>query len=73
MCKQTNTKPEELLLYAVTDRHWLNGATLISQVEAALKGGATFIQLREKIWMMKHFIKKRLRSRNYVETIRFLL
>ena len=48
MSKQTNTKPEELLLYAVTDRHWLNGATLISQVEAALKGGATFIQLREK-------------------------
>lgn len=48
MSKQTNTIPEELLLYAVTDRHWLNGATLISQVEAALKGGATFIQLREK-------------------------
>lgn len=48
MSKQTHTKPEELLLYAVTDRHWLNGATLISQVEAALKGGATFIQLREK-------------------------
>ena len=48
MSKQTNTTPGELLLYAVTDRHWLNGATLISQVEAALKGGATFIQLREK-------------------------
>lgn len=48
MSKQTHIKPEELLLYAVTDRHWLNGSTLISQVEAALKGGATFIQLREK-------------------------
>ena len=48
MSKQTHIKPEELLLYAVTDRHWLNGATLISQVEAALKGGAPFIQLREK-------------------------
>ncbi len=48
MSKQTHIKLEELLLYAVTDRHWLNGATLISQVEAALKGGATFIQLREK-------------------------
>lgn len=48
MSKQKHIKPEELLLYAVTDRHWLNGATLISQVEAALKGGATFIQLREK-------------------------
>ncbi|QOX63234.1 thiamine phosphate synthase [Anoxybacterium hadale] len=39
---------EDLLLYAVTDRSWLNGETLHSQVERALKGGATFIQLREK-------------------------
>lgn len=70
MSKQTHIKPEELLLYAVTDRHWLNGATLISQVEAALKGGATFIQLREKIWMIKHFIRKLLRSRNYAKNIR---
>ena len=37
-----------LLLYAVTDRSWLNGETLYSQVEKALQGGATFIQLREK-------------------------
>ena len=34
-----------LLLYAVTDRSWLNGETLYSQVEKALQGGATFIQL----------------------------
>ena len=39
---------KELLLYAVTDRSWLNGRTLYEQVEDALKGGATFIQLREK-------------------------
>ena len=39
---------KDLLLYAVTDRHWLNGETLYSQVEKVLKGGATFIQLREK-------------------------
>lgn len=39
---------ESLLLYAVTDRRWLNGETLYSQVEKALKGGATCIQLREK-------------------------
>ena len=39
---------QDLLLYAVTDRSWLNGETLYSQVEKALKGGATFIQLREK-------------------------
>lgn len=37
-----------LLLYAVTDRRWLNGDSLKDQVEKAIKGGATFIQLREK-------------------------
>ncbi len=37
-----------LLLYAVTDRHWLQGRTLAEDVEAALKGGVTFVQLREK-------------------------
>lgn len=39
---------KDLLLYAVTDRSWLGSETLYSQVEKALKGGATFIQLREK-------------------------
>ena len=39
---------EDLLLYAVTDSRWLNGERLYDQVEKALKGGATFIQLREK-------------------------
>lgn len=39
---------KDLLLYAVTDRAWLNGETLYEQVEKALKGGATFVQLREK-------------------------
>lgn len=43
-----NCRPEDMLLYAVTDRAWLNGATLESQMEQALKGGATFVQLREK-------------------------
>ena len=43
-----NCNKKELLLYAVTDRSWLNGRTLYDQVEEALKGGATFIQLREK-------------------------
>ncbi len=39
---------KDLLLYAVTDRHWLGKETLSEQVEKALRGGATFIQLREK-------------------------
>lgn len=39
---------KDLLLYAVTDRSWLGEQTLYAQVEEALKGGATFVQLREK-------------------------
>ena len=38
----------DLLLYAVTDRSWLGEETLAEQVEKALKGGVTMIQLREK-------------------------
>ena len=37
-----------LRLYAVTDRAWLRGRTLPEQVEDALRGGATMVQLREK-------------------------
>ena len=39
---------KDLLLYAVTDRSWVGNSTLYHQVEEALKGGATFVQLREK-------------------------
>lgn len=39
---------KDFVLYAVTDRSWLNGKTLTEQVREALEGGATFIQLREK-------------------------
>ena len=37
-----------MLLYAVTDRAWVGRQTLCEQVESALKGGATCVQLREK-------------------------
>lgn len=40
--------PSSLLLYAITDRHWLHGETVAQQAEKALRGGATFLQLREK-------------------------
>ena len=49
---------KDLLLYAVTDRSWLNGDRLYHQVEEALKGGATFIQLREKELDEEHFLKE---------------
>ncbi len=37
-----------LTLYAVTDRAWLGGRTLEDDVKAALRGGVTLVQLREK-------------------------
>ena len=43
-----NLDKNSLLLYAVTDRSWLKGQTLAQQVEQALLGGATMVQLREK-------------------------
>lgn len=46
--KSGNIKSENLLLYAVTDRTWLGSDTLYEQVEKTLKGGTTFVQLREK-------------------------
>ena len=49
---------KDLLLYAVTDRSWLDGETLYSQVEKALKGGATFVQLREKGLDEAHFLEE---------------
>ena len=43
-----NFSEQNLRLYAVTDRAWTGRRTLLEQVEAALQGGATCVQLREK-------------------------
>lgn len=53
-----NCGKEDLLLYAVTDRSWLNGETLYGQVEKALKGGVTFVQLREKTLDEEAFLEE---------------
>ncbi len=39
---------DSLLLYAVTDRHWLGERTLADVVKESLDGGVSFLQLREK-------------------------
>jgi len=46
--KSMKCDKKSMLLYAVTDRTWLKEQTLAMQVEEALIGGATFVQLREK-------------------------
>ena len=47
--KQYICKKEQMILYAVTDSRWASGDyTLEMQIEDALKGGVTLLQLREK-------------------------
>lgn len=38
----------QLMVYAVTDRTWTGEMSLYDQVEVALRGGATMVQMREK-------------------------
>lgn len=47
-----------MLLYAITDRAWVGKQTLYEQVEEALKGGVTCIQLREKELDQESFYKE---------------
>jgi len=47
-----------LLLYAVTDRAWVGRQTFPEQIEDALKGGVTMIQLREKEMDEDSFLKE---------------
>lgn len=49
---------KDLLLYAVTDRTWTGEKSLYEQVEDALIGGATFVQLREKELDEESFLKE---------------
>ena len=49
---------KDLLVYAVTDRSWAKNQTLYKQVEEALRGGATFVQLREKNLDGASFLKE---------------
>ncbi len=52
MTSMANMTKDELAksleLYAVTDRAWVGERTLTACVEEAIKGGITFLQLREK-------------------------
>lgn len=51
-------KPDFLKLYAITDRAWIYRKSLDQQVEDAIIGGATIIQLREKNISEDEFIKE---------------
>lgn len=49
-----------MLLYAVTDSAWVGKQTLYEQVESALKGGVTCVQLREKNQSEEEFLREAL-------------
>lgn len=50
--------PEQLKLYAVTDRSWLKpDETLASVTEELLRAGVSCVQLREKCLTKKSFRK----------------
>ena len=50
--------PETLTLYAITDRSWLQGRSLAQDVEQAILGGSTIIQIREKNIFDEEYIKR---------------
>ena len=41
-------EPEKLRFYAITDRNCIDGRDFLTAIEAALEGGVTILQLREK-------------------------
>lgn len=51
-------KKDMLLLYAITDRKWVGNQTLYEQIEDALKGGITILQLREKNLPENEFLEE---------------
>lgn len=54
---------DQLLLYAVTDRSWTGSKTLCEQIECALQGGVTIVQLREKNMPEADFINEAIQVR----------
>ena len=59
---------EQLALYAVTDRAWLNGRSLQEVVEEAICGGVTMVQLREKNLDKALFLKEALELKKICHT-----
>lgn len=56
-------KKDSLLLYAVTDRAWEGKQTLLEQIEDALDGGVTCVQLREKHLDRDAFVREALQAK----------
>ena len=57
-----------LKLYAVTDREWTGEQTLEEQVKAALEGGVTLVQLREKNLDDEKFLEEAIKIKAVTDT-----
>ena len=57
-----------MLLYAVTDQAWTGTLTLSEQVEAALKGGVTCVQRREKDMPYEEFLEEAIEMKKLCNT-----
>jgi len=55
---------DNYILYAVTDRRWLNGGKLSDAVESAIRGGAGMVQLREKDLDDETFLEEALKLKS---------
>ncbi len=53
-----NCEKKDLILYAVTNRSWLGEKNMAQQVEEALQGGITMLQLREKSLSKEEFLEE---------------
>lgn len=56
-----------MLLYAVTDRAWTQTLSLYEQIELALKGGTTCLQLREKELSDEEFLLEAIATKKLCE------
>lgn len=64
------SRPFDPRLYLVTDRTFLGGRELVDLVEAAVRGGVTLVQLREKTLDTRTFIKEAQRLKNILSSCR---
>lgn len=55
------------ILYAITDRTWLNGRSLEDVVEQSLRGGVDIIQLREKNLDFNSFLESAIKIKKLTE------
>ncbi|MEW6352002.1 MAG: thiamine phosphate synthase [Thermodesulfobacteriota bacterium] len=61
-------KPSDWDVYLVTDRSLLSGRSLLSVVHAAVEGGVSVVQLREKILPTRAFYEQGIEIRDYLRS-----